>query len=277
MTSSVAARPPLLAAVTLVVAAAGAAAQTSREGHTVTLNGFEMYYETVGEGAPLVLLHGWSGTGHDYDPFIDAFAEHYRLILPDLRGHGRSTNPGGAFTMHQAALDVLGLLDHLGLERVRAVGASMGGITWYHVATQQPSRIERLVVIGAGNTFLPHCRSSMAATSADTYPQEWWRQMRMRHRYGDEQIEAIADMLPRFAADETDVAFASETLATISAPTLLIFGDRDWCFPVSMAVEIYEAIPDAALWVVPHGGHVPITGEHAPRFIETVLAFLGNE
>ncbi|MFG1691615.1 alpha/beta fold hydrolase [Gemmatimonadota bacterium] len=146
-----------------------------------------MYYETVGEGEPLVLLHGWSGTGHDYDPFVPEFSKHYRLILPDLRGHGRSTNPGKHSSMGQSASDVLALLDHLGLNRVRAIGASMGGITLYHMAIREPARIERMVTIGAGSHFPVACNESMAATTAESYPEEWWEVMRTRHVHGEEQ------------------------------------------------------------------------------------------
>ena len=260
--------------IVVIALPSGALSQTAREGHTVTLNNFEMYYETVGEGEPLLLLHGWSGTGHDYDPFVQEFSRHYRLILPDLRGHGGSTNPSKTFTMGQSASDVLALLDHLGLDQVRAIGASMGGITLFHVATRQPARIERMIVVGAGSHFPPACSESMASTTAESYPPEWWEQMRARHVHGEEQITLIANMLQLFAGNDTDVAFTPTDFAKITARTLIVYGDRDWCFPTSMAAEIYEAIPEAALWVVPYGPHVPITGPHQARFTETALAFL---
>ena len=91
-----------------------------------------------------------------------------------------------------------------------------------------------------------------------------------------EQIALIAGMLPLFAANDTDVAFTSTDFSKIRARTLVVYGDRDWCFPTSMAAEIYEAIPEAALWVVPYGGHVPITGPHQALFTETALSFLGS-
>jgi pimeloyl-ACP methyl ester carboxylesterase len=235
-----------------------------------------MRYAIMGEGEPLLLLHAWSGTMHDFDPFVEAFSQEYRLIIPDHRGHGGSTNPGGTVTFRQLALDAFALLDHLGIDRAKAMGASMGGITLLHMATMQPSRITAMVIVGAGSTFLPHCRESMAKADASTYPERWWAEMRKKHRHGDEQIRAIAGMLNDFAADTTDVAFTRDQLGTIQAHTLIIYGDRDWCFPVTMAAEIYDAIPNAALWVVPQGGHVPITGKHADQFIETASEFLSG-
>jgi pimeloyl-ACP methyl ester carboxylesterase len=76
------------------------------------------------------------------------------VIIPDLRGHGWSTNPAKTFTHRQSAADVLALLDHLALKRVRAMGISTGGMTLLHVATRQTDRIDAMVLIGA-DVILP--------------------------------------------------------------------------------------------------------------------------
>src|SRR5436190_8999402 len=106
-------------------------------GHTVRVNDIEMYYEEQGAGSPLVLLHGFGSCGQSWQPFAARLAEHFRLIIPDLRGHGRSTNPAGVFTHRQAAADVFALLDRLGVKRFRAMGISTGGMTLLHMATGQ--------------------------------------------------------------------------------------------------------------------------------------------
>ena len=67
--------------------------ETTSEGKTISINGMDMYYEDHGDGETLVLLHGFSRSGAIWKPFITEFSKHYRLIVPDLRGHGRSTNP----------------------------------------------------------------------------------------------------------------------------------------------------------------------------------------
>jgi len=265
-----------VACVLALAESAGTAQEVRRESHTIAIDDFEMYYETMGQGDPLLLLHGWSGTGHDYDPFVEELSRRFQVILPDLRGHGRSTNPGGRYTMARSARDVLALLDSLGLERVRAIGASMGAITLLHVATSEPARVQAMVLAGAGGRFPPRCRESMASRRPEDYPASWWQEMRGKHAFGDGQIRAIAEMLPAFAEDQTDVAFGPEDLAKIQARTLLVHGDRDWCFPVEIAAELYHGIPGAALWVVPFGGHVPITGPNAEPFLAITLAFLGE-
>ena len=250
--------------------------QAVAEGQTVRLNGFEMYYETLGEGEPLLLVHGWSGNTSYFEPFLEPLAERYRLIIPDLRGHGRSTNPSREFTMAQAAMDLSALLDHLGVGRIRALGASAGGVILLHLATIPASRIDQMILIGTGSRFLPHCRESMATADAEQYPEGWWELMRTRHPRGDEQILEIVEYLRSFAFNETDVAFSPADLSRIEAETLIVHGDRDWCFPPSMAVELFDAIPNASLWVIPEGEHVPVLDRRAPEFVRTALAFFAG-
>ena len=130
------------------------AAQDSLQGESRTVNGMRMYYETRGSGPPLILLHGFFGCGQSWEPLVPELAVHYRLIIPDLRGHGRSNNPTGRFTHRQSATDVLTLLDQLGIRRFKAIGISTGGMTLLHIATRQPDRVEAMVLIGA-TTYFP--------------------------------------------------------------------------------------------------------------------------
>src|SRR6266508_6481053 len=100
--------------------------QLPPEGHITSVNGIEMYYESYGHSRPhdlpLVLLHGFNGSSQVWKEFVPALSEHYQLIIPDLRGHGRSTNPTGVFTHRQSALDIFALLDQLHVDRCTAMG-----------------------------------------------------------------------------------------------------------------------------------------------------------
>lgn len=254
--------------------AASVSAQTSGLGHTAKLNGIEMYYEVVGEGDPLLLLHSGTRSSQMWDDYISRFSEHYRLIIPDLRGHGSSTNPEAVWSTLQFAADMFALLDQLKIDRVKAVGASAGAMTLLRMATQQPDRIESLVVIGVGTYIPAECRTILAPTNADDLPDAAWERLRARHTHGDDQIRALYAWVASLAENYGDMTFEPPLLSTITAPTLVVHGDRDYCFPASMAWDIYKAIPDAALWVVPNGGHVPITGGNAERFADVALEFL---
>jgi len=242
----------------------------------VSLNGIEMYYETYGEGEPLVLLHGFTGAGSNWTPFLDGLAGAYRLVVPDLRGHGRSTNPSGEFTFRQSALDVFALLDALGVKRFKAIGMSAGAKTLLHMATREPDRVEAMVLVSATPYFPEQARAAMREITPESRTDDEWRLVRKWHAYGDEQIVALWRQANAFAADYDDMAFTPPRLATIVARTLVVHGDRDPYYPVDLAVEMYTAIARAYLWVIPNGGHGPIFGD-VDGFVRTVLAFLGGE
>src|SRR5581483_2423578 len=106
--------------------------------------------------------------------------------------------------------------------------------------------------------------------------EEEWRSMREWHKHGDEQILALWAQGNAFKDSYTDMNFTPPYLSTIKARTLIVHGDRDPLYPISLALEMYTAIPRAYLWVIPNGGHGPIFGELAERFVETALAFLGG-
>ena len=240
-------------------------------GQYASVNGMEMYYEVYGEGEPLALLHGFFGTGFIWRQFIPEWSKHYKLIIPDLRGHGHSTNPLDTFTHKQAALDVYALLDHLGIDTFKAAGASTGGMTLLHMATQQPERVEAMVLLGATIYFPEQAREIMRNTAAETISEEQIERMSKRHVRGREQILALRRQFNAFKDNYDDMNFTKPYLSTIQARTLIVHGDRDDFFPVEIPVEMYTSIPRSYLWIIPNGGHVPIEGyvdEYSRRFLE---------
>jgi pimeloyl-ACP methyl ester carboxylesterase len=249
----------------------------SAPGETVILNGIEMYFESRGEGQPLVLLHGGSGVGANWNLIFREPPIGYRLIVPDLRGHGSSTNPSGEFTFRQSALDVLALLDNLGIQSFKAIGMSLGAKTLLHVATQQPARTEAMVLVSATPYFPEQARSIMKSMTSENRSDAEWQQMRQWHKHGDEQIRALWRMTNEFKDSYTDMNFTPPYLSTITARTLIVHGDRDPLYPVKLALELYEAIPRSYLWVVPNGGHGPIFKDAAVAFRDTALRFLCGE
>ena len=142
--------------------------QTPPQGHFAAVNGIQMYYEMYGEGTPLVLLHWYTGTGHVWEPFIAELAQHFQLIIPDMRGHGRSSNPSKQFTHRQVAHDMYALLDELHIERCKCMGVSSGAEILLHMATQQPTRVEAMVVVGAEIYYASHTRAIYRSLTADS-------------------------------------------------------------------------------------------------------------
>jgi pimeloyl-ACP methyl ester carboxylesterase len=243
----------------------------------IEVNGIEMSWEEIGEGEPLLWLHGGMGCGTDWRYIFKEPPAGYRLIAPDLRGHGASTNPSGVFTFRQCAQDVRALLRHLNLPRVKAIGLSGGGITLLHLATAEPRSIESMVIVSAPPYFPEEARVIMRQFSESVVGDAEMERMRTRHVYGEQQIQQLFAMARAFADSYDDVNFTPPYLRTITADTLIVFGDRDPLYPVSIALDLHRAIPRSYLWVVPNGAHGPVFGDAASRFSSTALGFLRGE
>jgi pimeloyl-ACP methyl ester carboxylesterase len=241
----------------------------------VEVKDIEMYYEIYGDGEAVVFLHGFSATNQMWEPFIPEFREHFRLIVPDMRGHGRSTNPSGEFTHRQSALDVYALLDHLGVERFRAVGYSSGGMTLLHMATQQPGRVTDLVLISATPFFPEECREAFIVAMDEEHKDDWGERAHL-HQHGVEQIEQLRMQFHRWKDSYDDMNFTPPYLSTIEARTLIVHGDRDLFFPVSIPVTMYDSIPDSYLWVIPNMGH-GVAWPPAEGLISTTFDFMRRD
>ena len=243
----------------------------------VDINGISLHWETSGDGEPLLWLHGAMGCGADWRYIFPSAPEGFLVIAPDQRGHGASTTADEEFTFRQSALDIIALLRHLNITRTRAIGLSGGGITLLHMATLQPELIDSMILVSTPPYFpeqARHIQRQFSMTMID--PAELAR-LRGCHARGDAQLEQLVTMVHRFAANYEDVNFTPALLASIAADTLIVFGDRDPLYPVSLAVDMRLAIPRSYLWVVPNGGHGPVFRDAAPQFAETALRFLRRE
>jgi pimeloyl-ACP methyl ester carboxylesterase len=246
---------------------------------TIHVNGFDMYFEDRGAGEPLLLLHGGMGIGADWLHVFPEDPDGYRVIVPDLRGHGRSTNPSGTFTFRQCAQDLLALLDHLGVPSAKAIGMSMGAKTLLHVATARPNVVSAMVLVSATPYFPPSLRTAAAQFTQDALDRLTDAEraaLRARHVHGDAQIASLYEMTRGFATSYDDLAFTPPQLGTISARTLIVHGDRDPLYPVELGVDLYRSIPHSALWVVPYGTHGPVFGPFAGSFRAAALAHLSK-
>ncbi|AGC43422.1 alpha/beta fold family hydrolase [Myxococcus stipitatus DSM 14675] len=250
----------------------------TRETHVATLDGLRMSYTLRGEGPLLVLLHGFTGAGADWAHVfdLDALGREYRLLIPDLRGHGRSDNPSEGFTMRQCAEDVLALLDVLEVQTCRAIGMSLGGNTLLHAATRAPERIERMVLVSSTPYYPAQARRIMATFTEESRSEAEWADMRSKHVGGDAQIRALWRHGRGFADSVDDMNFTPPLLGTVRARTLLVQGDQDPLYPVELSLEMYRGIPESRLWVVPGGGHCPIFGAQREPFAHAAQAFIAG-
>jgi pimeloyl-ACP methyl ester carboxylesterase len=217
------------------------------------------------------------GAGCDWQHMFTAPPAGFQLIAPDLRGHGASTNPSGRFSFRDAASDVAALLRHLGIPQAKAIGVSGGGIVLLHMATAAPASIPAMVIVSAPPYFPPQARAIQRQASAAMLGAAELEAMRRRHRDGNAQLEQLFAHARAFADSYDDVNFTPPYLATITAETLIVFGDRDPLYPVALSYELRQAIPRSHLWIQPNAGHAPVFADRAPQFAEQALAFLRGE
>lgn len=117
------------------------------EHREVQLPGVTLHVAQAGTGPPLLLLHGWPQHWWSWRHLIAPLAEHHTVIVPDLRGWGWSQAPSGDYAKSTFAADIIALLDHDGLDRVRVIGHDWGGYTTFLLALAHPERIERAVAL----------------------------------------------------------------------------------------------------------------------------------
>jgi pimeloyl-ACP methyl ester carboxylesterase len=242
-----------------------------------SINGIQMYCEIRGQGYPLVLLHGFTGSGSDWKPIYPEPPEGSCLIIPDLRGHGRSNNPTGEFSHRQSAWDVFALLDNLGVQQFDAIGISAGGNTLLHMATRRPERPRAMILVSATTHFPDQARALMGQVTSENRSDEEWEFMRKSHKYGDVQIRALWRQVHAFKDSYDDMNFSPSTLSAIKARTLIVHGECDPLYPIEIPTRMAGAIEKSRLWIIPGGGHDPIFGTMAERFRETAAAFFRDE
>lgn len=229
----------------------------AQNGDYIQTNGVKIYYETYGEGEPLLLLHGFTMTHKAWEPWIEDLAKTHKLIVPDQRGHGNSTNPEKVYTHKLSAMDMYGLMDALHFEQFDAIGHSSGAMTLIHMATMDTSRISSMALISGTSYFPEQSRVNTKNTTYETIDDGWKNYLGAIHPGGEEQIKMLINQFHSFSTSYDDMNFTPAYLGTIRSATFIIHGDRDHHFPIDIPVTFYESIPKSYLWIVPNDGHFP--------------------
>jgi pimeloyl-ACP methyl ester carboxylesterase len=224
----------------------------------VSVNGVRLHYRTLGEGPPLILLHGLGVTGEWWDPIVQKFSSDYTLIIPDLRGHGKSTNPSGKYLHSDLAVDIFGLMDSLHYSKFKAIGHSSGAMTLYHMAISQPDRIEAMIVIGMNYRVTPATLKEYGEyPTLEELPAAVREYLISLHPGGANQVRIHLGYMRALGQNGvTEMNFSTAQITKIKARTLIVMGDRD-SHPVEITVEAYRNIPRAEIWIVPNQGHFP--------------------
>jgi pimeloyl-ACP methyl ester carboxylesterase len=254
-------------------------------------DGERIYYESAGEGPPLVLSHGAGGNHAVWFQQLPHFAKARRVVLWDQRGFGRSSARVGPNNPQRATSDLAALLDHLEIARADVVGQSMGGWAVLGLALAQPGRVRSLVLADTpGGIDSPELRAAWAnvgrgagfavpelgrhpAVAADFFERHPERAV-LYQQLGSFGEPKLADVLPALVATR----HAAAALAKLACPALLIVGEVDGLFSPDLIAASARQLPPACrarVAVIPRAGHSPYFEEPA-AWNRVVDEFLGG-
>lgn len=264
------------------------------------VNGVNIYYEVHGKGEPLVLIMGLGGPGSGWFFQIRAFRKHYKVIVLDNRGVGKSSKPEEPYTVRTMADDIIALMDRLDIDKAHIVGASLGGMIAQELAINYPERVNKLALV---------CTLAETEDISDSVV----RQMGLQADASEEDYEALdykdlqkvmgavmslsfnrrlftIFMVPLFRLAlriigvhgikgqlrATNSHSTLNRLHQIKAPTLVMAGTGDQIIPFKASETLAERIPNAMLVKLEGGSHSFFV-EMSGRFNKAVLDFLKGE
>ena len=251
------------------------------------LHGNRLAYQDEGQGEAILLLHGMAGSSQTWRSVIRPLSRKYRVIAPDLLGHGMSAKPRSDYSLGAFAVLLRDLLDELGVARATVVGHSLGGGVAMQFVYQHPDYCERLVLIGSGGLgpdvgwtlrllsapgaelIMPIIAPSPVLNAGEKV-RSWFAKMGIESPRGGEIWNAYSS----FADAETRQAFLRTLRAVVDyrgqavsalnrlnvradMPIMAIWGEQDAIIPVQHAYAALEARPDARIEVMPGVGHFP--------------------
>jgi pimeloyl-ACP methyl ester carboxylesterase len=247
-------------------------------------NGLEMYYEIHGSGRPLLLLHGAFMTANSFGDLLPGLAARYRVIVPELQGHGRTADIDRAITYEQLADDGAALLEHLGIEQADVVGYSLGGAVALQLAIRHPELVRKLVPISASfNTdgWYVEALNAIAQITPEMFDGSPWKQTYLDVAPNPNDFPNLVEKIK--ALNMATFAWPPEAISGIASPAFVIIGDSDGTKP-EHAVEMFRlfgggvmgdlaGMPASQLAILPGTHHVGML-DRSGWLLDMIPAFL---
>ncbi len=238
---------------------------------TVPVNGIHLWYAVFGHGKPVVLVHGGLANADYWGLQVRALAPHYKVIVLDSRGHGRSTRTAAPIGYDLMSSDVLALMDYLHIRKAALVGWSDGAIIGLDIAIHHPGRLTKLFAFAANSD-----PSGVADTSGNPV---WVAYMkRVQREYG--KLSPTPGRFKAFLAEITNMwatqpHFTNEQLRHIAVPTWIVDGDHDAAIKRGNTDHMAALIPGAGELILPAVSHFAFL-QDPKLFNQALLDFLGT-
>jgi pimeloyl-ACP methyl ester carboxylesterase len=252
-----------------------------RSGRSLEVNRASLYYKEQGDGAPLILIHGGLSSSAQWQPVVAELAATYRVITPDSRGHGCSTNPAGELSYAGIADDIAALIATLGLHRPLVGGWSDGGQVTLELGARHPGAAGALIVGAAYPDFqaggLREAHRALLGADARGVPDlahldaelgEFAEEIKALHPGGTEQWRSLVRETASMWLDYEGLG--ADELQAIRVPVLVLGGDRDELIPLDLSLSLYRALPNAELAICPSLSHDGPTPQRASVFASLI-------
>lgn len=244
-------------------------------------------YESVGQGPPIVLLHPFPAHHEFWQPIAQSLISRYRLILPDMRGHGESDAGEGPAMMAKHAADLGRILDSENIGRALFVGVSIGGYALFEFWRRSRGRVAALVLCNTkGQADTAEARSARLQAAADVLERgaEQFFQSMLAKLMGKttqatrpDLVEGALNMMRKMSAEDiaqvqqgmAERPDSLETLKTINVPTLILTGDEDVLTGLGEAEQMRRGIAGSELQVISRAGHY--SPWERPEEVQTIL------
>ena len=252
------------------------------------VNDINIHYADEGSGEPLLLLHGLGSSVPDWEDQIPVFAQHFRVIAPALRGHGKTDKPKGPYSIGMMADDAFGLLDHLGIGTCHVLGFSMGGAIAFQMAVDQKKRVHSMVILNSQPSFvLDHWRKHLFVLArimmARIVGMERMARLVAKKLFpGADQAHLRQKMIARHGKNDPDMYVAAvnalkgwsvqEWIGGLNMPMLILAAEKDYISLEDKQAYVAE-LPNARLEILEdsrHASHI----DQTERFNKIVLEFL---
>lgn len=267
------------------------------------IDGGEIFYAVAGEGTPVLLLHGFGGEIWMWERQVEAMSKRYRLYIPDLLGYGYSDRPKVDYTPSLFVDTIRQFMDQIGVSRASLIGNSMGGGIAWAFALTYPTRVDKLILIdGIPPHVVPAVRSRLlrwflairhipllpylalalrtrlmvrAELMEAIYDDRLVTDVVVERQYQIGRIAGTARVMASTVRYADEVARYADALETLRKPTLIIWGEQDELFPVTVGSQLHASIRDSELVVIKDSGHMPMW-EKPDETNQAILEFLGR-
>lgn len=275
------------------------------EVHEANLHGHRAVYRTVGSGPTVVLIHGMINSSRHWETVAQRLAGSYRVIAPDLIGHGDAATPRGDYSLGAHAASIRDLLTTIGVERATIVGHSLGGGVAMQFTYQFPEMVERLVLVSSGGlgpdvspilraAALPGAELFISATAGvgsrvgsvvgrglglvGLRPNTDLAEVTRGYATltdPDRRKAFVATLRSVVGTKGQRIAALDKLYLAEALPLLIVWGENDPIIPVEHARETHAQLPTSHLEIFEDTGHVPQL-ERPGRFIATLERFLAE-